>query len=137
MSKKPQTKKRADTKERQFHKDYAGTEASPYREWLDTRGIYGNESDSREPKEANPDNLSEEQSLYYQAQSEDPRLEIIQAVEKTLTDRQKEILRMCGNEGRTMENTAAILKISKGTVQKTLERIRQKALVLQKQHCRG
>ncbi len=75
--------------------------------------------------------VPESKGLYYQAPCEDDRLELIQTVYNTLTPRQQEILRMCGNEGRTIANCAAQLQISRGTVQKTLDRIKSKVLALQ------
>lgn len=129
---KRQIKKRSYVREKITKKDYAGTEISPYREWLDTRGDYNQEHEAEEPVEANPDGLAETDGLYYQGSVNDDRLDAIRTVMETLTERQKEILRMCGNEGRTMENCAAILGISKGAVQTTISRIKKKVAVLQK-----
>jgi len=129
--KKKQVKNRSYTKEIKSHKDYAGTEASPYREWLDKKGDYNQEHEANEPIQANPDGLGEDQGLWFRDEVTNDRLELVYKVMETLTDKQKEILRLCGNEGRTIENTAVILGISRGTVQKTLERIRLKVLVLQ------
>ncbi len=128
---KKHTKEKSETDEVQVKRDYAGKEASPYREWLDKKGDYNQEHASKEPKEANPDILDERKGLFYQSPIDDDRLDAITAVMATLTEKQLEILRMCGNEGRTMENCAIILGISKGTVQRTLERIRKKVSVLQ------
>lgn len=130
--KKKHTKSTARLRDVKERKDYSLGEASPYRNWLERRGDYKQEHDANEPPQANPDSLSEENSIYYQAPCEDPRLEIIQAVEQTLTEKQRQILRMCGNEGRTIESTAHILGISRGAVQTTLDRIREKVSVLQK-----
>ena len=126
------TKKRSYVKEVQSRKDYAGTEASPYREWLDNRGDYNQEHEAEEPNEANPDMLDEDQGIWFQSVPEDDRLDLIYQVMESLTDKQKEILRLCGNEGRTIENASAILKVSRGTIQKTLDRIRTKVHALQK-----
>ena len=130
--KKKHTKQRSYIKEKQYSHDYAGTEKSPYGDWSKT--TYRDDTADSEPPQANPDMIDESKGLYYQAPCEDPRLEIIQAVEQTLTERQREILRMCGNEGRTLENTAAILGISIRAVRTTLERIKEKVAVAQKTH---
>ena len=129
---KKQVKNRSNIKEKQVSKDYSKGESSPYNEYLDKKGDYNQEHDASEPTEANPDRLSEDQGLYYKREMDDNRLDIIRAVMSSLTDKQREILRLCGNEGRTIENCAAILKISRGTVQKTLDRIRKKVSDLQK-----
>ncbi len=129
MSKKPHTKKRSYIRDKQYSKDYAGTEASPYREWVGLQ--QKSEQHNAEPPQGNPDVVPESKGLYYQAPCEDDRLELIQAVYETLTPRQQEILRMCGNEGRTIANCAAILKISRSTVQKTIDRIRVKVFAIQ------
>ncbi len=131
QSKKKHTRASVETDVIQSRKDYAGTEASPYREWLENKGDYKQEHQASEPFRANPDMVKEENGIFYQALIDDERLELIQTVIATLTDRQLDILRMCGNEGRTMENCAAILGISKGTVQKTLDRIRKKITDIQ------
>lgn len=109
-------------------KDYSRGEKSPYNEWRAKVGNPNQEGDAPEPYIANADRVPESSGLFYQAPCEDERLDLIQAVYETLTPRQQEILRMCGNEGRTIENTAAILGISRGSVQKTLDRIRLKVL---------
>lgn len=129
---KKQTKNSSRIREKKTDKDYAGTEASPYREWLDNRGDYNQEHEAAEPAEANPDVLPESAGLYHQAETDDDRMDFVNAVIATLTDKQKEILRLCGNEGRTIENTAAILNISRGAVQTTLNRIRKKVKDMQK-----
>lgn len=130
---KEQIKNKANIKEKKVRKDYAGTEASPFREWLENKGDYNQEHDAQEPFEANPDGVAEEDGLYFQQKVEDERLLLIAKVVESLTEKQKEILRLCGNEGRTIENTAAILGISRGAVQTTLKRIREKVSVLQKE----
>src|SRR6266850_8274216 len=101
---KKQTKEKSKIREKQVKKDYSKGNASPYREWAD--GL-NNESDSHmqyEIAEANPDILNEDQGLYYQMPCTDDRLEKLIETLKILTDKEREILRLCGNEGRTMEN---------------------------------
>ncbi len=124
---KKHTKEKSHIKEKTIRKDYSKGNASPYWEW---NGMsQDNNRPNQENLQANPDVLSESKGLYYQVECKDDRLDVIEEVIATLTDRQKEILRMCGNEGRTFENCAAILKISKGTVQKTIDRIREKVVL--------
>ncbi len=133
--KKPHTKQRSYIREKEVDKDYSKGNSSPYRDWVETQplNLEHNPHGQAEYAEANPDVLSEESGLYYQKECDDERLDLIERVTATLTDKQKEILHLCGNEGRTMENCAAILGISKGTVQKTLDRIREKVRVIQEE----
>lgn len=132
-------KQRSSVKEIKGKKDYAGTEASPYREFLGDKGDYNQEHDAYEPPEANPDVLPESASLWYQdpAVLDDPRLAVVKKEWGNLTMRQRDILQLCGYEGRTIENAAVKLGISKGTVQKTLERLRHKfvRLFMQNNRC--
>jgi len=127
---KNHTKEKSKIREKQVKKDYSKGNASPYREWVDGVNHQQDGHNQYEPAEANPDTLNESDGLYYQMPCEDDRLDKIYKVIKFLNNEQKEILRMCGNEGRTMENCAAILKISKRKVQTTIEKIRK--LTLQK-----
>ncbi len=133
---KKHTKNKSNIKDKQVRKDYSKGNASPYREWVEKYNTDSINSDRchTELFQANPDGLDESKGIYYQAECVDDRLDLIEEVKKTLTDKQLEILRMCGNEGRTFENCAAILRISKGAVQKTIGRIREKVSVLQKRH---
>jgi len=134
--KKPHTKQRSYIREKDTEKDYSKGNASPYRDWVAEQPDNGDgHSDHRQKEfpEGNPDVLPEDKGLYYQAPCEDSRLEVIKRVMATLTDRQKDILRLCGNEGRTEANCAAILGINRSTVHETLNRIREKVRVAQEQ----
>ena len=114
---------------KQYKKDYAGTERSPYWDYLSRRGDYNQEHDANEPAEANPDALAETSSAYYQDTEtavNSEQYELVLAVLPLLTMRQREILRITGYEGRSYEECAGILGISKSTVQKTIERIRER-----------
>jgi len=113
-------------REIRVRKDYAGTEQSPYREWVERHYHLESDGDPLEPVEANPDVLPEEAGLWHVSPCEDGRMEMVKAVFKTLSPAQKKILVMIGLEGKTFENVAQTLGVSKGTVQKTMERIRKK-----------
>ncbi len=123
---KKHTKEKSETDEIQVSTDYSKGGKSPYREWV--AKVNGNNHDQYERPVANPDVLSEESGLYYQAPCEDERLEVIDRIAKSLSPQQRQILQLCGYEGRTMENCAVMLKISKRKVQLTLEKIRKLAL---------
>ncbi len=92
------------------------------------RKVSGNNHSQYEKPTANPDVILEEQGLYYQKPCEDERLDVIEKIKENLTPQQLDILQLCGYEGRTMENAAAILKITKRKVQLALEKIRKLAL---------
>jgi RNA polymerase sigma factor (sigma-70 family) len=124
--KKKHTKEKKGIRVEESHTNYAGTEKSPYREWLEDSGDYNQEHQAEEPAEANPDQVAESDGLYFQDTCTDERLIAVNSVIDELTERQKLIVRMCGNEGRTIENCAATLRISRGTVQKTLDRVRER-----------
>lgn len=103
---------------------YSG-EVSPYRDWLDEKGDYNQEHEAEEPIEANPDRLTENDSLYTHEVFLDP--EQVQAVERAwpyLTKKQQQVLEMVGLEGKTLENAGAILGITKQGVFKILNKTR-------------
>ncbi len=123
---KKHIKEKSETDEIQSTTDYSKGGKSPYREWVLKKNL--NSHEQYERAEANPDMLSETEGLYFQPNIEDERLDKIAEIAQTLTPQQQEILHLCGFEGRTMENCAAILKISKRKVQLTIEKIRKLAL---------
>lgn len=131
---KKHTKEKTKISEKKSSDSFTIAESSPYRLWMENRGSQGQEYDIPEIPEANPDVLPESKGLYYSAPVEDDRLELIKCIEATLTEKQREILRLCGYEGRTVANCSLILGISRGAVQTVLKRIREKVSVLQKRH---
>lgn len=107
-------------------KDIYSGEASPYREWLDDKGDYNQDHEALEPKEANPDILGESEGLYYlRTDLNEEQMEQFKKALPLLSDKQKLVLQMVGYEGKTLENTAAILGISKGNVADLLNRARK------------
>src|SRR6266850_7714386 len=122
---KKQTKEKSKIREKQVKKDYSKGNASPYREWADGFNNQSNTHGQYEVAEANPDILDETQGLYFQMPCNNEKLDKLIKIIKNLSDKDRIILRMCGNEGRTMENCAQILKITKRQVQITIEKIRK------------
>lgn len=119
-------KNRSRVKEQQRRKDYAGTEASPYGEWLDSKGDYNQEHQAVEPSEANPDVIQESEGLYYiQPIISEEQIEMIRKALPFLTDKQKQVLQLLGYEGKTLESVGAILGISKQAVLSILNRARE------------
>ncbi len=121
-----QNKNASRIREKQVKKDYAGTEASPYNEWVETRSTDGTNYTWSEPSQANPDILAEDQGLYYsQPTFSDERIEMIYKALPYLTDKQKMVLQLVGLEGKTLEHCGVIMGISRGNVLDILKRARK------------
>ncbi len=69
---KKHTKEKSETDEIKVNRDYAKGGQSPYREWVGK--VNGTNHDQYEYSAANPDVLSEEDGLYFQANCDDERL---------------------------------------------------------------
>lgn len=111
-------------KEKQVKKDYAGTEASPYQEWREGQAY--KDWDDSEPKEANPDVLSEEEALYaYTPFIDEEQVDAVKAAIPLLSYKQRLALQLVGLEGKTMENAAIIMGISRGNVFDLIARARK------------
>lgn len=126
IGRKKQTKEASQTREIEVHQDYAGTEASPYREWLERRGNYKQDKEKEEPKEANPDVLPESSGLYFTPENDYYEVIVIKQMWDTFTPLEQEVLQMVGYEGRSYDNCAVKLGIKKGTVQTIIYRLRKK-----------
>lgn len=124
--KKTHIKKRTWVNERKYKKDYAGTEASPYRDYLGEKGDRHQDHDDKEPIQANPDQLSEDQGLYYQVPVNDPRIGLVKEMWHTFTPMQQNVLQMCGYEGRSLDNCAVKLGVSKSRIQNVLSQVKKK-----------
>lgn len=121
-----QNKNRSWIKEKKVKKDYAGTESSPYREWLETRGDHNQEHQADEPAQANPDILYESDALYFHMPfiDEDQVLAVKRAI-PFLSKKQRIALQLVGLEGKTLENAGAIMGISRSNVYDLIERARK------------
>lgn len=103
----------------------ANNESSPYHDWQEKHGNYSQDK-SQEVVEANPDILAESDSLYVHEEYIDEEQEqLIKENWQNLTEKQKQIVRMIGLEGKTTANVAAILDISRGNVVDILNRARK------------
>lgn len=123
-------KKAKVTKIKQKDKDYSKREASPYWEFLDNGGEKGGSGalEFLEPSEANPDVLPESagfwggpKELTYE---QEDRLELIKAHMADLTELQRNVLMLVAMEGKTYSHAAAILGVTKGSIQEIIERLR-------------
>lgn len=120
------TKRRAYTREKTGFKDYGGREASPYREWLEKTGDFNQDHEAHEPPEANPDILAETQGLYFhEPKIDENQMQQVKDAWKLLTDKQKQVLRLVGLEGKTYESCGAIMGISRGNVLDLIKRARK------------
>ena len=123
------TKRKSIVKDKQYKKDYSG-ESSPYDDYMKSivcikNGHHGVKEYS-EQKEANPDVLSEMDSLYAHEVYLDP--EQVEMVEKTwplLTSKQQQALTLVGLEGKTFENAAAIMGVARSNVFQLVDRARK------------
>jgi RNA polymerase sigma factor (sigma-70 family) len=125
---KREPQKRKPIKEVDAKKNYSG-EASPYWDFIaDSQDQSSKENKINEDPLANPDVYSEEETLYARPLSADGeiRLQAIQETLADLTERQREILHLCGNLGLTEEAAAERLKITRDNVHMQLVRARAK-----------
>lgn len=115
--------------EKRFRHNFAGTERSPYNDYRERKGNHNQENDMVEPPESSLEGVREDQGIFFDRSTkvrESEDYEKILKILPNLTKRQREILRIVGYEGRSFSECANILKISKSTVQKIVERIRGK-----------
>lgn len=122
------TKKAKPIREKRNPRYAHPTEESPYRDWLQTRRNFRQDD---EPAEANPDVLPSAAAMWQMSDAvlsdaDQARLTLMAQLWPTLTKKQQKIIQLVCYEGRTFENTAALLNISKSTVQTTLDRIRER-----------
>lgn len=109
------TKKASQIKEVKYNKDYAGTEASPYWDWMDLFGLKEQEQ------------LTEEDTLYPKSLEDidEDKINMIKSAWPLLSDKQKQALQLVGYEGKTLENTGAIMGINKSNVLDLIKRARK------------
>jgi RNA polymerase sigma factor (sigma-70 family) len=127
MKIKREPNKRKPIREIQTRKNFSG-EASPYWDHIMNRQRQTDEGNPVEDTLANPDVLSETETLHGRPLTERGELqyEVLQEVLPTLTDRQREAIRLCGLEGLAEEKAASILGIKRRTLRTMLTRIRAK-----------
>ncbi len=101
-------------------------EASPYHNWLEVKGDYGQNHEALEPATANPDVLMESDGMYYwKADIDDDQMDVVKAAIPLLTEKQRQVLLYVGLEGKTLENCGAVMGISRGNVLDLLNRARK------------
>lgn len=131
-NKKYEPRKRKPIREITSKKSFNG-ERSPYWQFMDSvtvrraregAGVH----EIMEDPLANPDVLSEEDSLYNRPLTEVGELQK-QAIEETvasLSDKERVVFEQIAQEGKTLAFTAGLLDVSISTVQTSLTRIRTK-----------
>ncbi len=107
-------------------KDKYKGELSPYNEWKDKKGDYNQQHEATDNVEANPDVLADTAALYYIFPCNDSRIESIKERWNELTNQQQQVLQMLGYEGRSLDNCAVKMGITKSGVQSILQQARKK-----------
>jgi DNA-directed RNA polymerase specialized sigma24 family protein len=102
-------------------------EGSPYWDWLATH-VHNEYDYLNEPVEANPDVLPEAAHIYQHKLSDGDRerLDAIGRAWAILSDRERMVLRMLGNEGRRPIEVAELLHISEKSVRVYVSRASKK-----------
>jgi DNA-directed RNA polymerase specialized sigma24 family protein len=96
-----------------------------YWNWASAHSVNDNNGVMEEHIEANPDSLSEEDSLYHRPLSEQGKLQL-EAIQKSgLTETQRRVLYLCGQRGLTQAQVAEELGITQAAVNGTLQRVRR------------
>lgn len=112
-------------------------EGSPYWNWLQTHGKVNPEGELIEFAESNPDVLSEDQHLYKSrlSETERDRLDAIHEAWNKLSKRERMVLSLCGNEGKSIEEASSILGISRESIKTYLFRASKKVEKVYKSLC--
>jgi len=107
-------------------KSHSG-ESSPYWNFLESKRRTDSETWGEENVFANPDLMSEDDSLYHRPLSAEGevQLEIIQEVTKELSIPQQRVLYLCGQLGMSQTEAARELKISHQAVNEVLRRVQR------------
>lgn len=107
-------------------KNHSG-ESSPYWNFLETKRRTDAETWGEENVFANPDLMSEDDSLYHRPLSAEGelQLQIIQDVTKELSIPQQRVLYLCGQLGMSQTEAAKELKVSHQAVNEVLRRVQQ------------
>ena len=122
------------TRRKNIHARKSKQVGSPYWQFLDKLANKNGERGANgaiefpEPPEANPDVLSEEEGIYSRQLSDEAvfRLDVIKEAMSQLSEQQQRILKLVGEQGRSFDEAATVLGVSKGTVQQQLNRARKK-----------
>lgn len=126
MKEKLEVKKSKSVKERLTKKNYSG-EASPYWDFLAQTRHKNESGELTEHVLANPDVLSEEESLYNRPLGDDDelRLRVVKEAITKLSSQQQRALQLCGFEGLTLREAAVEMGVSLATVQVLLRRAKK------------
>ncbi len=121
MKIKREPNKRKPIREVDGRKDYSG-EASPYWDFINNHQRLTDEGNPVEDTLANPDVLSEDESLYTRPISEDGERQLEAIRETELSPQQQKVVHLCGELGYTLEMAARVLNIEVRTVRTLLKR---------------
>lgn len=108
-------------------KSHSG-ESSPYWNFLNTSQRTDAEGKPEESVFSNPDLMSEDDCLYHRPLSEagEVQLQVIREVFKDLSPHQQKVLYLCGQLGKTQQEAAKELSISRQAVNEALQRVRKR-----------
>lgn len=97
--------------------NYSG-ERSPHWDFVNKMNYTNDDGTITEHVRANPDSLSEEDSLYYRPLSEEGRAqyELVEEIMMTLPRQQRRVMELCGFNGMTFEAAAKEMGLSIWTV---------------------
>lgn len=124
------TRKAKHIRERKGRHDYSLGEKSPYWAWVKVRAA------GQENVEANPDNLTEEDGLYFQHEPSDGQQTKLQAIEAAMSEftekERKVVLFLYG--GMSLSDVGAKLRVNKSAVQHILNKAREKVFTILKRN---
>lgn len=105
------------------------SESSPYWDWINNSHAVKHKDGTTndwEPAQANPDRLSSDEGLSFQAtEATAEKAELIREAMALLSDQQRRVVEMMA-EGRTFAETARLLVMSPSTMRNHLNRARKK-----------
>lgn len=126
MKAKWEPNKRKPIREFKTKKNYSG-EASPYWDFMLSHQPSYHDGDPKEDLLANPDSLSDEETLYNRPLSDDGdlRIEAVQQTLPKLSPQQRRLVELCGVEGYAVKIAAEMMGISNSTAHTLLDRARK------------
>lgn len=104
----------------------AGSDSSPYWDWVRSHHGAKHQDDDWEPVQANPDRLAESDGLSFKAPQDTlDKAELMREALALLSEQQRRVVEMMA-EGRTFAETARLLGMSPNTMRNHLNRARKK-----------
>lgn len=126
MKPKWEPNKRKPIREITTKKNYSG-EASPYWDFMAAHQTSEHDGNPNEDVLANPDLLSDEETLHDRPISDDGdiRLQAIRETMAKLSSQQRRLVELCGIEGYSVSRAAELMNIKDSTAHSFLNRARK------------